>query len=117
MWWLPLTRQSEFYFFMAPLFHAVQYLPFVYRVEESRRRAAGAGPAALVAVVAAVLLAGWLAFELVPGTFDALLDTSAALGFSFFVIAAMLFINIHHYFIDNVIWRFGDPVVKEHLLG
>jgi hypothetical protein len=117
IWWLPLTRQSEFYFFMAPLFHAVQYLPFVYRMEESRRRAAGAGPTALVAVVAAVLLAGWLAFELVPGAFDALLGTSSALGISFFVIAAMLFINIHHYFIDNVIWRFNDPAVKEHLLG
>jgi hypothetical protein len=28
----------------------------------------------------------------------------------------MLFINIHHYFIDNVIWRFRDPVVRQHLL-
>lgn len=116
VWWLPLTRQSEFYFFMAPLFHAVQYLPFVYRVEDSRRRAAGAGQAALIGLVAAVLLAGWLAFELVPGAFDALLGTSAALGISFFVIAAMLFINIHHYFIDNVIWRFADPEVRAHLL-
>jgi hypothetical protein len=67
--------------------------------------------------VAAVLLAGWLAFELVPGAFDALLGTSAALGISFFVIAAMLFINNHHYFIDNVIWRFADPEVRSHLLS
>ena len=104
-------------FFIMNLFHAVQYLPFVYRVEDSRRRAAGAGHAALVGVVAAVLLAGWLAFELVPGAFDALLGTSAALGISFFVIAAMLFINIHHYFIDNVIWRFADPEVRSHLLS
>jgi hypothetical protein len=29
----------------------------------------------------------------------------------------MLFINIHHYFIDNVIWRFRDPVVRQRLLG
>ncbi len=117
IWWLPFTRQEEFYFFMAPLFHAVQYLPFVYRVEDSRRRAARAGQVALVAVVAAVVAAGWLAFELLPGAADAWLDTSAALGLSFFVIAAMLFINIHHYFIDNVIWRFTDPAVREHLLG
>ena len=117
VWWLPLTRQEEFYFFMAPLFHSVQYLPFVYRVEDSRRRVARAGQTALIAVVAGVLVAGWLAFEIVPGAADAVLDTSAALGISFFVIAAMLFINIHHYFIDNVIWRFADPAVKEHLLG
>jgi hypothetical protein len=117
VWWLPLTRQEEFYFFMAPLFHSVQYLPFVYRVEDSRRRTARASQAALVGVVAAVVVAGWLAFELVPATVDRFLDTSAALGISFFVIAAMLFINIHHYFIDNTIWRFSDPAVKEHLLG
>ena len=29
----------------------------------------------------------------------------------------MLFINIHHYFIDNVIWRFTDPEVRAHLLN
>ena len=117
IWWLPITRQDEFYFFMAPLFHSVQYLPFVYRVEDSRRRAAAAGQAALVIATAAVLVAGWLSFELVPGAFDAFLNTSAALGISFFVIAATLFINIHHYFIDNVLWRFSDPAVREHLLG
>jgi hypothetical protein len=116
VWWLPLTRQAEFYFFMAPLFHAVQYLPFVYRIEDSRRRATGSGHAALVAMVAGVLLAGWLAFETVPGAADAALDTLQRLGISFFVIAAMLFINIHHYFIDNVIWRFGDPEIRAHLL-
>ena len=116
IWWLPVTRQVEFYFFMAPLFHAVQYLPFVYRVENSRRRAAGASHAALVAVAASVILAGWLAFEAAPGAADAWLDTLPRLGISFFVIAAMLFINIHHYFIDNVIWRFGDPDVRTHLL-
>jgi hypothetical protein len=117
IWWLPITRQDEFYFFMAPLFHSVQYLPFVYRVEDSRRRAAAASQAALVVATAAVLVVGWLSFELVPGAFDSFLDTSAALGISFFVIAATLFINIHHYFIDNVIWRFKDPAVREHLLG
>jgi len=28
----------------------------------------------------------------------------------------MLFINIHHYFIDNVVWRFKDPQVRAYLL-
>jgi hypothetical protein len=35
----------------------------------------------------------------------------------FFFTAAMLFINIHHYFIDNVIWRFKDPEVRNYLLA
>jgi len=33
------------------------------------------------------------------------------------MIAAMLFINTHHYFIDNVVWRFKDPQVRAYLLG
>ena len=31
--------------------------------------------------------------------------------------AAMLFINVHHYFIDNVLWRFKDPEIRAHLLS
>jgi len=29
----------------------------------------------------------------------------------------MLFINIHHYFIDNVLWRFKDPEIQKYLLA
>ena len=44
------------------------------------------------------------------GTFD-------AWRVYFFFIAAMLFINIHHYFIDNVLWRFHNKEVRELLLA
>ena len=117
VWWLPITRQSEFYFFMAPLFHAVQYLPFVYRVEDSRRRAAGR---------ARRRSSGWWPPCCWPGGWRSSWCPAPSMrcsgpprrsGISFFVIAAMLFINIHHYFIDNVIWRFADPEVRSHLLN
>ena len=60
---------------------------------------------------------GWLAFEVVPGAIDGRLRTFDAWGVYFFLTAAMLFINIHHYFIDNVVWRFKDPRVRAYLLG
>jgi len=69
-----------------------------------------------LAVYGAALSAGWLAFEFLPGLADARLQTPDALGLPFFLIAATLFINIHHYFIDNVLWRFGDPQVRAYLL-
>jgi hypothetical protein len=30
---------------------------------------------------------------------------------------AWLFINIHHYLLDNVMWRKGNPSVAKHLFG
>ena len=48
---------------------------------------------------------------------DSRVGTNDAWGMSFFVTAAMLFINIHHYFIDNVLWRFKDPRVRAYLLS
>jgi hypothetical protein len=60
---------------------------------------------------------GWLVFEMVPDSLDAWLGTFDAWRIFFFFTAAMLFINIHHYFIDNVLWRFRDPRVREYLLS
>jgi len=115
-WWLPFTRQDEFYFVMAPLFHSLQYLAFVYRMEDSRLRHSVSRQTRAVGLAGGVIAAGWLAFEFLPNLADARLETPDALGLPFFLIAATLFINIHHYFIDNVLWRFGDPQVRAYLL-
>jgi len=116
VWWLPQTRQDEFYFLMIPLFHSLQYLAFAYKMEDSRLRSVKHREARATLTIAGVVLAGWLAFEFVPDALDSRLGTHDAWGLSFFMIAAMLFINIHHYFIDNVVWRFKDPQVRAYLL-
>ena len=116
VWWLPQTRQDEFYFLMIPLFHSLQYLAFAYKMEDSRLRSVQHREARATLTIAGVVLAGWLAFEFVPDALDSRLGTHDAWGLSFFMIAAMLFINIHHYFIDNVVWRFKDPQVRAYLL-
>ena len=117
IWWLPLTRQNEFYFIMVPLFHSLQYLAFVYKLEDTRLRGWQHREVRATALVAGVVVLGWMAFEFVPNAIDTRLGTFDAWGTYFFLIAAMLFINIHHYFIDNVIWRFKDPQVRAYLLG
>jgi hypothetical protein len=117
VWWLPLTRQEEFYFLLAPVFHSLQYLAFAWRMEDARLRGAPHRARRAATTIAGVVLAGWLAFELLPNAMDARLGTFDAWGIYFFLTAAMLFINIHHYFIDNVIWRFRDPQVRAYLLG
>jgi hypothetical protein len=117
IWWLPQTRQSEFYFLLTPLFHSLQYLTFVYKMEDSRLRMGDHREVRATALVVLVVLAGWMAFELLPNSMDNALGTFGAWQMFFFFTAAMLFINIHHYFIDNVLWRFRDPEVRAYLLS
>ncbi len=117
VWWLPLTRQYEFYFLLTPFFHSLQYLAFVYKLENSRLSTTTHRELRATALVTGVVFAGWLAFEFVPNTIDTRLGTFNAWQMFFFFTAAMLFINIHHYFIDNVLWRFKDPDVRRHLLS
>ena len=117
IWWLPQTRQYEFYFLLTPLFHSLQYLAFVYKMEDTRLKTVRHREVQGTAVVIGVVAAGWLFFEFLPNTVDNLLGTYNSWQMFFFFTAAMLFINIHHYFIDNVLWRFRDPEVREYLLA
>ena len=118
IWWLPQTRQSEFYFLLTPMFHSIQYLTFVYKMEKTRIGMLNAHrEARATVVVVGTVLAGWMCFELLPNSIDNVLGTFNAWHMFFFFTAAMLFINIHHYFIDNVLWRFRDPEVRAYLLS
>ena len=117
VWWMPQTRQFEFYFLLTPLFHSLQYLAFVYKMEDTRLRGERHRELKATVLVSGLVLAGWLAFEFVPNTLDNTLGTFAAWHMFFFFTAAMLFINVHHYFIDNVLWRFRDPDVRAYLLS
>ena len=117
VWWLPITRQYEFYFLLTPFFHSLQYLAFVYKMEDTRLRGLAHPEVRGTILAFSIVVAGWLAFEFVPNEIDTALGTFNAWQMFFFFTAAMLFINIHHYFIDNVLWRFKDPEIQKYLLG
>jgi hypothetical protein len=117
VWWMPQTRQYEFYFLLTPMFHSLQYLAFVYKLEGTRLESGPNREVRATALVMGLVLAGWMAFEFVPNSLDNALGTFTAWKMFFFFTAAMLFINIHHYFIDNVLWRFRDPEVRTYLLS
>ena len=117
VWWLPVTRQYEFYFLLTPLFHSLQYLAFVYKMEDSRLKPKRHREVLATAIVFGIVVAGWLASEFLPNTIDNQLGTFNSWHMFFFFTAAMLFINVHHYFIDNVLWRFRDREVQEYLLA
>ena len=62
------------------------------------------------------LITGALFFEFIPRNLDKLqLLPAELLGSTPFLAVFLLFINIHHYFIDNTIWRSSNETVKKYL--
>lgn len=121
-----VARFNPLALMFVPAYHSLQYLTIVWRFE--RNRAAdlaaehGRPPEAArwtVLRFAAVAVAlGALGFWVAPRMFDATVayDT-AALGPTAFMFMFWMFINIHHYFIDNVIWRRENPEAARYLFG
>jgi hypothetical protein len=116
-----------------PALHSLQYLIVVWRFELNRNRmlihvAEGGSPdepafaapfelgLRMVGFYALAVAMGWFGFwgfgELMvrwlPGP-------PAAIGSGVFLLAAWVFVNIHHYFIDSVLWRKGNPETGAYL--
>jgi hypothetical protein len=119
LWWFPPLVQLEFYIWIVPFFHSIQYLGFVYKIESSQLMAEHPDSTSLRGgiIALALVLAGFAAFELIPNTVDNAMNTNGQMGVWFFFAAAAIFINVHHYFIDNVIWRFQNARIRTHLLS
>lgn len=119
VWWVPWLVNYQYQLVFVPFFHSLQYLPFVYKVERGAYRAATARPPEVQSALVAggLIMAGFAAFLLVPGVLDEWLATEVRFEGSFFLFAAHVFVNVHHYFLDSVIWRFRSPEVREYLLA
>jgi hypothetical protein len=109
--------------YVIPALHSIQYLYFVWLMRRNEARAAEGPPTfgRPVAVrlgflaVSAVALA-WLLFHGAPGYLDGILVAPPrrgaepdALGETPFFAAFFVVVNLHHYFMDHVIWRRENP--------
>ncbi len=117
VWWFPMFIQHEYFAYAVPFFHSLQYLPFVYKLEKQNASKLGdfRKQLKITIIVFLLILLGFLSFDLVPNVLDKYVTSEWS--FFFFIASFSVFINIHHYFIDSVIWRFKDPVVKQALLS
>jgi hypothetical protein len=117
LWYVFLYRDPAALFWVQ-LAHALQYLIFPLRVEVNRQAQqppaqAGTGPV-LLKTYGWTLLLGALAFIALPRLSSA--GLASLFGGAWPCAAAIFgFINIHHYVIDNRIWRLREREVRQAL--
>lgn len=130
--WILFVKINPLWLLVVPALHSLQYLAVVWRyqtnVERDRSDAVLApefkilsivGPMYRLRVLGFIIIGGILGilgFWLVPIALSALVPyNKEVLGSSLFLFIAWIFINVHHYFLDNVMWRRGNPEVSKYL--
>jgi len=119
--WFVLGARTPGFRELVPMFHSLQYIlvAFVMQlklrselaVHESGRHFS-AGREALKWFGLAVLL-GYFLFEATPIIFSAWTGIEYGLALAVFIAA----VQIHHFFVDGVIWKLRDPRVRSPLLA
>ncbi len=122
-WYIPAAIHPAFAYFI-PLFHSLQYMAFVWSLKRNQvaheiqdlegKERTRAWMNKFVGFLLQATVLGALTFEFIPKALDAQ-GLVSGLGPTPFLAAFLLFINIHHYFIDNVIWRSDNQTVKQFL--
>lgn len=110
--WVLLVYLNPALYYLGPFFHSLQYLPFIYKYEKGK--AASLRSLGLFAVTGVFL--GLVFLNFLPREIDGLLERyggASLISRSFFVIAAFLFVSIHHYFIDYAFWRRDNREVQQ----
>ena len=133
--WLLFIHFNPMWILVIPALHSLQYLLVVWRFELNRVQSlddAQAPPRSPVlrailkktfrarllgfAVLGVVL--GFLGFWGLPLALDGLFAMDSAMpSAKVSLFAFWMFINIHHYLIDNVIWRRQNPEARRFLFG
>jgi hypothetical protein len=133
--WLWFVGVNPLWALVVPALHSLQYLTVVWRYQINRETAAlgsadyrkgslaraifGANPAGHMAVfVMTGTVLGFLGFWMLPTIADAVVpyDRQAIAG-ALFLFVFWIFINVHHYLLDNVMWRRENPDTRAYLFG
>lgn len=123
--WLIYSSVDPLVRYVTPALHAVQYLYFVrlLKTNESRAREAellGSAKTRVRALAVGALLLGVVLFDLLPESLDAFAAPAGGwenrlLGATPWFAALYVFVNLHHYAMDAVIWRRENPATR-HLV-
>ncbi|WP_324748958.1 hypothetical protein SH591_09730 [Sphingomonas sp. LY54] len=133
--WLAFVRINPLWLLVVPAFHSLQYLVVVWRYQSNYEKAQlatdvykkGSLARAIfgdhwrahlgIFAVSGVAL-GFLGFWGLPLLAKAYVPYDAKLfGGALFLFVFWIAINVHHYFLDNVMWRRENPDTRRYLFG
>jgi hypothetical protein len=133
--WLLFIEINPLWVLVVPPLHSLQYLVVVWRFQASyekeqlasaeykagslARRIFGGHVAGHMLVFAVGgIVAGMLGFWGLPILLSSWIPYERAIfGGTLFLFVAWIFINVHHYFLDTVMWRRENPDTRRYLFG
>ena len=130
--WVMFARVNPLVYVVIATFHSLQYLTVVWRYQLNAGATSSENKSPTPSVISRVIpdklwrrfglfvasgiLLGYLFMDAIPRWLDSLFPYDrAAFGDSLFLFAFLMFINVHHYALDSVIWRRGNPDVQQYL--
>ena len=125
-WYIPVFSHIS-YFYMIPFFHSLQYLLFAFAYVNNRfhsKLSNNNNPVTyrnqlvkgIGGYIAISFILGFIFFHGIPYILDrSLIYNPLVYGSEFFMFVMVIFINIHHYFIDFAIWRRGNKNIQKYL--
>lgn len=125
LWFIPLFYNPIFFPCIA-FFHSLQYLPFVYAVRRNKikNELAKLNPEAQSKIyfirqygyLFLSVVLGAIVFYFLPRSIDQMkLFDFYFYGPTVMMFYFVIFLNIHHYFIDNVIWKKSNEQMHKYL--
>jgi hypothetical protein len=126
--WMLFVRIDPIWLLVVPALHSLQYLVVVWRFQLNRQTPFLNGraltdsipprPVRMKWFVAQGIVLGLLGFYIIPFFLEVIVHPAASdVGASVFFFAFWIFVNVHHYFIDNVMWRSENADVKRFLFS
>jgi hypothetical protein len=116
--WTVYTSVEPLMVYVIPALHSLQYLYFVWLLKRNEARAEEGPPdfgrpvAVRLGLTALSALAlGFVLFHGAPELLDARVG-EGVLGPTPYFACLFAFVNIHHYFMDHVIWRRENPELR-----
>lgn len=124
--WIQFAQVNPLYVLVIPAFHSMQYLLVVWRFQINRERGLSGMTDGVsrqmvlrlgrFAVVGLVL--GFAGFWFLPSALNMVADyDKQVFGAAMFLFMFWIFINVHHYFLDSVMWRRENPDTKKYLFA
>ena len=132
--WLAPYYFGPVAYLVVPACHSLQYLAVVWRYQLNREQAEAAmegvapadggqfgvspGRLRFATFITKGALLGFAGFWGLPIVLDTLVPYNhTPFGGTVFLAGFWIFINVHHYFLDNVMWRRENTDIKQHLFG